>query len=60
MNKIDALNDIEMRLQDIIQLMRALYPNFNSVYNAEGVMNYLNKANGHLSHLQEAECELSK
>ena len=55
MSKLDALNDIEMRLQDIIQLMRALYPNFNSIYNAEGVINYLNKATGHLWHLQEAE-----
>lgn len=57
MSKIDALNDIEMRLQDIIQLMRALYPNFNSIPPADRMMNKLNGANEHLWHLQEEEEE---
>ena len=55
MSKINALNDIEMRLHDIIQLMRALYPNFNSVPAADRMMNRLNGANEYLWHLQEEE-----
>jgi len=53
--KLAALNDIEDRLGSIIQLMRALYPNFNSIPHADGMMNKLNGANEELWHLQEEE-----
>ncbi len=55
MSKIDALNDVEDRIQDIIQLMRALYPNFNSVRHAGEVINSLVIANNWLARLQDGE-----
>ena len=57
MSKIDALNDVEDRIQDIIQLMRALYPNFNSVRHAGEVINSLVIANNWLARLQDGETE---
>lgn len=57
MSKIDALNDVEDRIQDIIQLMRALYPNFNSVRHAGEVINSLVIANNWLARLQDGESE---
>lgn len=53
-----TLEDVEDRLQDIIQLLRAIYPNFNSIPHADAMMQLLNKANNELWHLQEAESEL--
>jgi len=53
-----TLEDVEDRLQDIIQLLRAIYPNFNSIPHADEMMQLLNKSNNALWHLQEAESEM--
>ena len=53
-----TLEDVEDRLQDIIQLLRAVYPNFNSIPHADRMMSLLAGANEELWHLQEAEAEL--
>jgi len=55
--KLAALNDIEDRIGSIIQLMRALYPNFNSVRHAGEVINFLVIANNWLARLQDGEEE---
>jgi len=54
-----TLEDVEDRLQDVIQLLRALYPNFNSIPHADRMMSLLVDANEELWHLQEAESELA-
>lgn len=55
--KLAALNDIEERIGSIIQLMRALYPNFNSVRHAGEIINSLVIANNWLGRLQDSEEE---
>ena len=53
-----TLEDIEDRIEDILQLMRLAYPNFNSIPHADRMMQLLNKSNNALWHLQEAESEM--
>jgi hypothetical protein len=50
-----ALNQIEDRIQDLIELIRTLYPTFNSDRHQEGVMMGLLQARGALSYLQDQE-----
>jgi hypothetical protein len=57
MSKIDALNQIEDKIQDLIELIRTLYPTFNSDRHQEGVMMGLLQARGALSYLQDREEE---
>ena len=53
-----TLEDVEDRIEDIIQLMRLTYPNFNSIPHADRLMCLLVDAAGECWHLQEAEVEL--
>ena len=53
--KLAALNDIEDRIQSMIELFRTLYPSFNSDRHQEGVMMGLLQARGALSYLQDEE-----
>ena len=53
-----TLEDIEDRIEDILQLMRLAYPNFNSIPHADRLMNLIVDAAGECWHLQEAESEL--
>lgn len=50
-----ALNQIEDKIQDLIELMRTLYPNFNSVRHAGELINHLVHANNWLARLQDEE-----
>jgi hypothetical protein len=40
---MDAIEDIENRILDLVELMRALFPNFNSIPRAEKVIVGLNQ-----------------
>ena len=55
--KLAALNDIEDRINSIVQLLRALYPNFSQVAHAETVIHGLIDVRGELGYLQDAEEE---
>ena len=57
MSKIDSLNTIEERLENLIYFMRLLYPTFNSNRHQEGVIMGLLQARGALSYLQDQEEE---
>jgi len=43
MTKMDAIMDVEDRILDLVELMRALFPNFNSIPRAEKVIVGLNQ-----------------
>lgn len=43
MTRMDAIEDIENRILDLVELMRALFPNFNSIPRAEKVIVGLNQ-----------------
>jgi hypothetical protein len=42
-NRIDALEELEDKMLDMVELMRALFPNFNSIPPAEKVIVGLNQ-----------------
>jgi len=51
-SKIDTIEGLDERILDIIDLLRLMWPNFNSVPPAEKVIHHLNeayKANGKLA-----------
>ena len=57
MSKIETLNNIETRIDDLVELLRALYPNFSHVPHAEAVIYQLIDARRDLGYLQDDEGE---
>jgi len=55
MKKMRALEATEDNLEDMIQLIRSIYVNFNSIPHADRVISLLIDARSEIWHLQEAE-----
>tara|TARA_R110000824_G_scaffold269760_1_gene458222 strand:+ start:599 stop:805 length:207 start_codon:yes stop_codon:yes gene_type:complete len=55
MNRKEFLKDLEHKLRECRNMMRHLYPNFNSVPNAERFMQGTFKANKALARLQDSD-----
>ena len=55
MKKMRALEATEDNLGDMIQLLRSIYVNFNSIPHADRVIGLLIDARSEIWHLQEAE-----
>lgn len=58
--RLNSLNEIEERLENLIYFMRLLYPNFNSVRHAGEMINHLVHANNWLARLQDEEDSSNK
>lgn len=54
---MSALDDIEDRILDIIDLFRMIYPRFNSNMTTDRFMFHLTEANAYLASLQDGEKE---